>query len=419
MQALVERFDAFFQENGAEIRRRVVALTRDLVAVPTVNVGRHDLHLYPYLKEPGQETLACEVLGRWLDELGIVYRVHEGGPKRGNLLATWGSGKPELLVALHLDVVPPGKLEEWDGREPFVVSEEGGRLYGRGVMDNKGPLAAVMAAVWAMKAAGIEPAGTLHLAGIASEEYHAAGEQDPGVGYLMEQGLLKPDMALIPDVGENMGIVDIAEKGRVSFLLEVEGKDGHASVPHRLNANALMGEVIHALNRFEFDSPAHELLGSPTLSVGIVRGGEAANTIPRVSRAWVDVRYIPGQTSEGIRGQLKAVAESALLAWGAGGSIRLTVESDAPPHAMDGGHPLVGAVLRASRGVLPEEPKVIGIGGGTFAKRFNLAGIPAVGFGPGDEDQFHVAGESVSVDELVLFARVAGRLFCDVLGGTL
>lgn len=417
MQGLVERFDAFFVANEAEIRRRVVEATRELVAVPTVNVGRDDLQLYPYLKEPGQETLACEVLGRWLDGLGIRYSVHEGGPLRGNLLAKWGSGTPELLVALHLDVVPPGKLEEWGGREPFVVSEEKGRLYGRGVMDNKGPLAAVLAAMWAMKAAGIEPVGTLHLAGIASEEYHAAGEKDPGVGFLMEQGLLKPDMALIPDVGENMGIIDIAEKGRVSFLLEVEGKDGHASVPHRLNANSLMGEVIHALNRFEFGLPSHELLGEPTMSIGIVRGGEAANTIPRVCKAWVDVRYIPGQTSEGIGGQLRAVAEEALRQWGAGGSVRLSVESDAPPHAMDGGHPLVSAVLRASEGVLASAPKVIGIGGGTFAKRFNLAGIPAVGFGPGDEDQFHVAGESVSVEELVQFARVAGRLFCDVLGG--
>lgn len=415
MKRALERFEEVFAARGAEIRERVVKLTSELVAVPTVNVSRDDLQLYPYLREPGQETLACEVLGRWLTELGIPFEVHEGAPLRGNLIARWGTGKPELLVALHLDVVPPGKEEEWNGKRPFEAVEENGLLVGRGVMDNKGPLASVLAALWAMKEAGIELKGTLTLAGIASEEFHAKGEKDPGVEYLMEQELLKPDMALIPDVGENMTIVDIAEKGRVSYLLEVEGKDGHASIPHRLNANMLMGEVMHGLNRFQFGKPAHPLLGEPTMSVGIIRGGEAANTIPKKCHAWVDVRYIPGQDSESIRKEIVAVAEQALKEWGAGGSVKVEVESDAPPHAMDGSHPLVGALLKATEGVLPKQPAVIGIGGGTFAKRFNLAGIPSVGFGPGDDDQFHVAGEHVSIDELVLFARVAGRLMCDLL----
>ncbi|GEM_PF-212156 len=416
MTNIFDSFDKAFLDNYSDLQSYMVQAIKELVAVPTVNVARSDLHLFPYLKEPGQESLACEVLGRWLDGLGIGYEVHEGAPMRGNLIARWGEGTPELLVALHLDVVPPGELAKWEGRDPFVAVEEKGRLVGRGVMDNKGPIAAVLVALKAMKLAGIAPEGTLTVAGIASEEFHAANEPDPGVGFLLSKGLIKPDMALVPDVGENMTIIDIAEKGRISFVVEVEGKDGHASVPHRLNANMLMAEVLSAINRFEFGLEPHPLLGAPTLSIGIVRGGEASNTIPKECRAWVDVRYIPGQTAEGIRQALQERADKALQAWGAGGKATVKVESDAPPHAMEGSHPMVGALGRACEGVLAKQPAVIGIGGGTFAKGFNLGGIPAVGFGPGDEDQFHVAGESVSIEELMQFARVAGRLFVDLLG---
>jgi len=66
--------------------------------------------------------------------------------------------------------------------------------------------------------------------------------------------------------------------------------------------------------------------------------------------------------------------------------------------------------------VLGFRPEPFGIGGGTFAKAFNLGGIPAVGFGPGLEDQFHVVNEAIELEELVQFSLVAALIACDLLG---
>jgi len=414
-----EKVKSFFDAHRSEIESLILEITTRLVALKTVNAGRDRLQEFDYLEVPGQETKAAQVIGEYLDRWGIPYKIHEGAPMRGNIIANQGGSKgPVLMVGCHLDTVPPGDIDKWN-TDPFVVEENDGMLYGRGVLDNLGPMAASMATAWMLQESGVELKGAFQLAGIASEEFREPGEEDPGIEYLLNNGLIKPDMAIIPDIGEEMKNIDIAEKGRMVLRLETAGRQAHGSTPERgINAALMMARVLTALEELDLPHEVHPVLGKPSKNLGILRGGEAANIVPASCVAELDVRFVPGQTAEEIRELVEKVAREAIADYctSEGIGVTVSIDSASEPHAISGEHDLVKAIQGSAEEVLGFVPQPFGIGGGTFAKAFNLGGIPAVGFGPGEDEQFHVVNERIPLAELVQFSLVCALIACDLLG---
>ena len=161
----------------------VVALTQDLIRIPTVN-------------PPGDNYKPCaELLGERLRKRGfeIAYVRAEGAPgdtdryPRINVIARRESGRPGPCVHFnsHIDVVEPG--EGWS-MDPFAAIVEDGRVYGRGTCDMKGGLAASVIAVEALLDSGIDPPGVLEISGTADEESGGYG----GVAWLAERGWSPP-----------------------------------------------------------------------------------------------------------------------------------------------------------------------------------------------------------------------------------
>lgn len=418
MEAPVSRevIRAYFQEKREELTRELVELTRDLVAARTVNPGRELLAEFDYMEVSGQETRAALVAASYLERWGIPYRIVDGAPQRGNLLASIGAGRPELLFGLHTDVVSPGT--GWD-TEPFEVVEKDGFLYGRGVLDDKGPMASSMIAMKVLHQLNIPLKGTLTLAGIASEEYREPGEQDPGLEFLFENKLLKPDFAIIPDIGEFMKRIDVAEKGRAVYTLVAKGVQAHGSTPERgISSFYMMARVLTMIESLRLDHEVHPVLESPTMNPGVIRGGGAANIVPETCMVKVDVRFVPGQTAEGIRAELEAAGRAAVhsyLKLDPRVDFTVTTDTFTMPHGVDPTIPLVQVIQRCGQEVLGFTPETFGMGGGTFAKAFNLAGVPAVGYGPGDDEQFHVINEHIALKELVEFAELLSLVAVDML----
>jgi len=85
------------------------------------------------------------------------------------------------------------------------------------------------------------------------------------------------------------------------------------------------------------------------------------------------------------------------------------------PHQVPADNTLVKLIQKNSKEILGKTPEPFGMGGGTFAKSFNLAGITAVGFGPGDDNAFHVANKSVEINQLVDFSHLIGAIGIDLL----
>lgn len=195
-----------------------------------------------------------------------------------------------------MDVVPPE--DGWDS-DPFTPVEKDGFLYGRGVLDNKGPPAASLLAARVLKQVvgddGI--GGELIIAALADEEASSV-EGDFGVGYLLEEDFIRPTCAIIPDIGENMRSIDVAEKGRVVLRIVAAGVQAHGSTPERgVNAIYKMAHFVTKLEQLQLPHQVHPVLRSPTLNLGEVHGGAAPNIVPGECTAYVDVRIVPGQTA--------------------------------------------------------------------------------------------------------------------------
>jgi acetylornithine deacetylase/succinyl-diaminopimelate desuccinylase-like protein len=293
-----------------------------------------------------------------------------------------------------------------------VLTEKDGKAYGRGTLDNKGPIVACTMAMEILKSLGIELKGELILACIAGEEFHEKDEPDPGIKFLAKEGLLKPTFAIIPDIGEHMASIDIAEKGRAVIKVTSIGKQAHGSTPELgINAVEKLAQFIVNVTKLELKYTPHEILKKPSVNLGIVRGGSAVNNVPNNAEATFDIRYVPGQTAKGLVEEFRTCAKGII-----DGKFEFEIMDDNPPHQVDPDNILVKTIQANTKEIVGKEPVVFGMGGGTFAKPFNLSGILAVGFGPGESDCFHVANEYLEIDEMLQFIELIACVSCDLLG---
>jgi acetylornithine deacetylase/succinyl-diaminopimelate desuccinylase family protein len=381
----------------AQCRREVVTWLSRLVAARTEN-------------PPGNESLACDVVEELVRPWGLAGERHASQPSRDNLILRVGAGRPRLAVALHTDVVPAG--DGW-GQDPFSAQEKDGRLYGRGASDDKGPLAAMLLVVRELSRSQADLKGQLLLACVADEEVGSAH----GVEFLLANGHLQADMAIIPDAASHMEKVMVAEKGALFVQLTSLGTQAHGSRPEKgYNAIWPLLRVLELVRKMPRASLRHDLLSPPTMNLGVVQGGAAPNIVPARATARIDLRYLPGETSadilEAIRGIIAQVREEEREA-----RLALEVLSDLPPTEVARESPLVWAVQHAGQEVLGNMPVVGGMSGATVAKQFIAHGIPAVGFAPGDADAAHTANEYVEIEELIAFAGVMLQVTRRLLGG--
>ncbi len=360
------------------------------------------------MTSPGQEGKVTAILAEELKRIGVKCTTHAKVPGRDNLLATVGRGLPgyrRMLVLLHTDVVPSGAPSDWRF-SPFEPFEKGGKLFGRGVLDDKGPLSASFAALRILKAHEKSIPGAFTFGAVGDEEVGTG----VGLPYLIEQGLIRCTDAIIPDIAGNMREINVAEKGRLLVKIKVRGRQAHAMDPSKgVNAVQAMSRILTALERPELKYRDHPVLGGPTMNVGLVRGGVAPNAVPADCDASVDIRYVPGQNAEGIRSEIQALAEKSIAGISGFPDASVTVENviDALPCEVSPEAPIVKRILRHA-----PDARVIGSGGGTFAKDLVLMGVDAVGWSPGDEATYHQPNEEMEIDQLVSFAgRLANLAF--------
>lgn len=200
-------------------------------------------------------------------------RVHEAGevvdvPPHGLLIrvpADPGSptcdADPVVLMA-HMDVVPIGDESLWT-HPPLAAEVVDGMIWGRGTLDDKGQLVAVMAAVESLLAEGLAPARDVWLSFGSDEEVMgtcalAAVEllRERGVRpwfVLDEGGAVASDA--FPGVTRPLGVVGVSEKGVLSLRLTASGRGGHASRPAKGGPAARIAAAITRLERHPF--PAH------------------------------------------------------------------------------------------------------------------------------------------------------------------
>ncbi|QCO17463.1 acetylornithine deacetylase/succinyl-diaminopimelate desuccinylase family protein (plasmid) [Azospirillum brasilense] len=401
----------------AERRDDLVALTRDLIRIPTVN-------------PPGDVYTDCaELLGRRLAGRGfaVEYVRADGAPgdsdryPRTNIVARIEGREPGPCVHFngHIDVVPAG--QGWTV-DPFEGVVKDGRVYGRGACDMKGGIAASIIAVEAILEAGIPFPGALEISGTVDEESGGYG----GVGHLATLGYFsrpRVDHVIIPEP-LNVDRVCIGHRGVWWAEIETKGRVAHGSMPFLGNcAVRHMGAVLHRIETELIPRLAAKRTAMPvvpegarqsTLNINAIHGGQPENhgglpspMVPDRCRMVIDRRYLIEEDPEEVRAEITGILEG-LRRERSGFDYELREVLAFLPTLTDADAPVVRAVGAAIETVLGR-PAAQVVSPGTYDQK-HIARVghlkDCIAYGPGILDLAHQPDEYVGIDDMVHSAQV-------------
>ena len=190
-------------------------------------------------------------------------------PHRNNVFAYWGDA-PTVTLSTHLDTVPPF----------FASSEDDEFIWGRGAVDVKGIISAMIHAATQLLAEGRRNFGLLFVVG---EERNSAG------AYFASKTPRGSKFIINGEPTSNK--LALGSKGALRYEIKASGKMAHSAYPH-LGVSAILKllDTLEAARKIEL--PTHEILGPSTLNIGTIGGGRAPNVIPDEGRAELFVRLV-------------------------------------------------------------------------------------------------------------------------------
>ena len=332
----------------------------------------------------------------------------EAGGK-ANLFATLGPrDRGGVCLSGHTDVVPVDG-QNWSV-PPFELTENDGRLYGRGTADMKGYIACVLAAVPAFLAQPLRV--PLHLAFSYDEEVGCLGVRSLLAD--LERREHKPIACIIGEPTELKPV--LGHKGKLAMRCQVHGAACHSAyAPQGVNAIEYAAKLINRLGEIGTRLAAperHDPRFDPpysTVQTGVIGGGRALNIVPAECQFDFEVRALPSDDPQQVAEQLRDYAETELLpkmrAVKAEADIRFSELSAYPALATDPQSEVAQLLARLSGS---DEFSTVAFG--TEGGLFDQAGIPTVVCGPGSMDQGHKPDEFVSVEQLAACDGMLGRL---------
>jgi succinyl-diaminopimelate desuccinylase len=407
MQADREAVRAFLDRSQSS----AVDLLADLVRVPSDN-------------PPGDCAPHARRAAELLEQRGFAVERHavpeplvraNGMVSATNLVVRerFGDG---LVIALnaHGDVVPPG--EGWT-TDPYGGEVRDGWMYGRGVAVSKSDFATYAYALLALKSLGSPLAGTVELHLTYDEE--AGGAIGPK--WLLDEGISKPDLAI--SAGFAYGIVT-AHNGCLHLEVEVTGRSAHAARPETghdaLEAAASLLAALYDHRRgLAATRSAVAGIESPTLVVGLIRGGINTNVVPGSVTLRLDRRMIPEEDPAAVEEELVALIEQSIAGQpGIACQVRRIMLA-LPLKPVPGLERLLAPLQRNAQSVLGEPVPVYGVPLYTDARHYAAAGIPTVLYGAGPrsliEANAHAADERLPLADLRKATEVVALTLLDLL----
>ncbi|HKA25694.1 MAG TPA: M20/M25/M40 family metallo-hydrolase [Candidatus Eisenbacteria bacterium] len=401
---------------------------------------------------PGNEMGAAQVLRAHLEREGIACQIFEPDSGRANLVARLpGNGRKRPLLLLgHIDVVPVQK-ERWTS-EPFRMTERDGYYYGRGVIDDKGMVAACAMTLILLKRSGMKLDRDIILLAECDEE--AGGER--GISWMLEhhKDVIDAEFALneggrvLLEGGQVRWVgLQNAEKRAVNIQLTAKGSSGHASMPRPDNPLVLLSRAVLAASQKPFPvqltpetreffpavaalEPDSEMAAAMrsvvdpdparaeaaaqilakdlmfgamirhTVSPTLMSAGIKSNVIPSTAEATLNVRMIPGTDPAVLADSIRArIGDSRVEV-----SYTPPTRSAAPSSPFSG--PVVEAVRRSAAKHFPKAPVVPLLStGATDSSELRREGIPSYGLlifplETGDVGRMHADDERMPVSSL-------------------
>jgi len=392
-------------------RERLVGLAIELVSTPSFT---------------GSEEAAAHVMRGVLEETGLHVQWQQVEDGRANVLATWAGegGGPTLMFNGHLDT-------SYSGREPWLQGipgfrpegfERDGRIYGLGISNMKGALAAYVEAVRALRDARIRLQGDVQIAAVAGEiekaqqgaaqgaEYrgYAAGSR-----YLVTHGGVA-DMCILGEPTENRLV--LAHFGSLWLRLSTHGPFIHTAFSEDrrdessiVRMRGVLDSVLEWLPAWEEEMSYGAVRGVG--NVGAIEGGFGwrASRTPHRTDLYLDLRVPPDVPMADARRRALAFARSL-------SGVDAEVYVTAPGAVIDEGHPVVNAIAQAHEevfGATAEQDVTRWFSDASVLTRY---GIPTVNYGTSSGLPDAELGENLAIDGLVKTAEVYARAAMRICG---
>ncbi len=310
---------------------------------------------------PGGVESTVDFINGWFEARGLETVRYKGAGPHGelsSLVVRVGSGRPRILLHAHADVVP-GEEEQFEARE------QDGELFGRGVYDMKGALAAMM---YAVEDLTLRAATTVELLIVPDEEREYGGLK--GAEVLIENGHTGDFLITGEPTDFHIGL---QAKGVLDLRVTVRGKSAHGSQPW-LGKNAVLLAYEHYKRILElpFARERSELFPYPSINMARIIGGDVINRVPDRCTYDLDIRYLPEQDPKEITRQIRSIdlpAEAKVL---------FTHE----PTYVSKNTPFVKALREVAARHFHGNPVGVGRHGASDIVFFQRVGVPGVEFGP-------------------------------------
>ncbi len=357
------------------------------------------------------EAGALSTVQSWLTEAGFICErllfKDTDTPDVDNLFARIGTSSPHLCFAGHTDVVPQGDESIWS-HPPFAGEISGGFVYGRGATDMKGSIAAFAAAAAEFVRENPQFKGSISFLITNDEEGPAINGTVKVLQWMKEQGHV-PDHCLggeptsVDRLGDTM---KIGRRGSLSFIVTVDGRQGHTAYPHKAdNPIPKLARFVDRIALAKRDDGNDQLDPSTLAFSSFDVGNLAGNVIPSRAVAKFNIRFSPEHNFASLRDMVASHVEAVKAELGGTWSVKSSKGAEAfitEPGAFVG---FVQDAVEAETGVMPK----LSTSGGTSDARFVKDYCPVLEFGPTNAT-IHQTDERISVAELKATTRIYRRV---------
>jgi acetylornithine deacetylase/succinyl-diaminopimelate desuccinylase-like protein len=386
----------------------------------------------------GSEGPAGQFVFDWLAANGYEPRKYALVDDRFNV-AAWihgTGGGYNLVYNAHLDTTlrPDAVWSARDPTEPLYHSAwiEGDEIFGDGVVNDKGPMAAFLVAAKAIRQAGAPLRGDLVVSAVAGEisrepvdEFQGTAylSKDLGARFMATHGVVG-DFVIVAE-GTGFGIVGI-EPGKAQFKVTIVTDTPRYYAPYLPRPTTLVDSpnaivkataVIAAFEEWAYEFEVRNTYEGPhgrivpKATVNAIRSGYPYNltSAPQIAAFYVDTRVLPGANPLDIRDELRAL----LARVGVEGTVELILYR--PGFEVRGAEPLIDAIRRSHARTFPDPPMIVADPVTSMwrdTNAFNELGIPAISYAP--RSKSHAARKSFKVADLVDAARVYARIALDL-----
>jgi succinyl-diaminopimelate desuccinylase len=385
----------------------------------------------PSENPPGDMREVANFISEYLEGYGISCERHEPEEGKINLICTLGNGSGRKLVLNgHMDVVPAGDATRWSF-PPFSGTIKDGFLHGRGASDMKGGDTGIISAMRLLVDAEEDLNGQVALTLVPDEETMGS----MGTGWILERKLVEPDACIIAEPTD-VPLIDIGQKGAYWGKVRVKGTPIHGSLsPYKgdsaiLKACRVMNKMFDItktkvkqpddiVDVIESSKPLIEkligekgigvILSSPTLNIGIIKGGTKVNMVAPECEFEFDIRLPIGFTTEQATEKLKGLLSEFR------DDVDLELATTINPNYTSPTRPIVEITRENVRHALGRNPDIFVQWASSDARHFRLRGIDTVHYGPAIIEGIHGLNEKVRTEDIITATKVYAGVVLDYL----